>query len=324
MAEAPADAIRIFDRTQVRRQRDRAAARLGAHDFLLREVAERLADRLDDVRRRFPLALDLGCHDGVLGRVLQGRGGIETLVQCDLSPAMAQVAAASAAAGGQPALAADEEFLPFAPASFDLVLSALSLHWVNDLPGALVQLRRCLKPDGLLLAALLGGETLRELRGALLQAELEEEGGASPRVSPMADIRDAGLLLQRAGFALPVADLDSLTVTYPDALALLRDLRGMGEGNAVSERRRGFSRRATLGRAAALYDEQFRQPDGRLPATFQVINLTAWAPHEDQPRPLRPGSARQRLAEALGSRERPAGDKAAPAGPASRRPPRKS
>jgi len=310
MAEVPADTIRVFDRAQVRRQRDRAAAALRAHDFLLREAAERLADRLDDVKRRFPLALDLGCHDGTLARVLRGRGGIETLVQCDLSPAMAQAAAAAAAASGQPALAADEEFLPFAPASFDLVLSVLSLHWVNDLPGALLQLRHCLKPDGLLLVALLGGETLRELRAALLQAELEEQGGASPRVSPFADIRDAGALLQRAGFALPVADLDSLTVTYPDALALLRDLRGMGEGNAVRERPRAFSRGAILTRAAALYDERFRQPDGRLPATFQVITLTAWAPHADQPKPLRPGSARQRLADALDSREQSAGDKA--------------
>ena len=298
----------VFDRAAVRHHRERAAGAFGAHDFLHREVAERLAERLDDVTRRFPRALCLGAHDGAMARALRGRGGIETMVQCDLSPAMA----ATAARAGGPSLAADEEFLPFAAESFDLIVGLLTLHWVNDLPGALIQARRCLKPDGLFLAAMLGGETLRELRDCLAEAEIAEEDGLSPRLSPFADIRDAGALLQRAGFALPVADLDSIAVTYADALALMHDLRGMGESNAVAARRRGFTRRATLLRAAALYRERFRDKDGRLPATFQVVTLTAWAPHDSQQQPLRPGSAVTRLADALGSEEIAAGDKAGP------------
>ena len=300
--------MNVFDRRLLRRRRDRAAARPGDHDFLFREVAERLADRLDDVTRSFPLALDLGCRTGLLAPILGGRGGIGRLVQCDLSPAMARAAAGN----GHPTLAADEEALPFVGGSFDLVMSLLALHWVNDLPGALLQIRESLKPDGLFLGALLGGETLRELRAVLMEAELAEEGGVSPRVSPFADLRDAGGLLQRAGFALPVADLDRITVTYPDALKLMRELGAMGESNAVQARRRGTTRRATLTRAAALYAERFADADGRLPATFEVIYLTAWAPHPDQQKPLKPGSASARLAEALGSEERPAGDKARP------------
>ncbi len=303
--------IEVFDRRAVRRHRDRAAGTLPSHDFLLREVAGRLAERLDDVTRRFPLALDLGCHDGTLGRALAGRGGIETLVQTDLSPAMA----GKARGAGRPAVAADEEALPFAAAAFDAVFSLLSLHWVNDLPGALIQARRALRPDGLFLAALLGGETLKELRTALLEAEIEVEGGAGPRVSPFADVRDLGGLLQRAGFALPVADVDAIEVRYPDAFRLMADLRGMGEANALRDRRKGFSRRATLRRAADLYAARHAGLDGRLPATFQVIYLTAWAPHESQPKALAPGSARSRLAEALGSKERSAGETAEPRRP---------
>ncbi len=284
--------MRIFDRGAVRAHRDRAAAGLDAHAFLIEEVAERLADRLLDVRRTFPTALDLGCHTGQLGRALAGRGGVETLVQCDLSPAMAR------RAGGL-ALAADEERLPFAPASFDLVLSCLSLHWVNDLPGALLQIRRMLKPDGLFLAAMPGGDTLHELRQALLEAELAVEGGAGPRVSPFADVRDAGALLQRAGFALPVADIDTITVRYRQPLRLLADLRGMGETNAVRERRKTVSRRATLLGGLARYQELFADAEGRVPASIEVVMLTGWAPHESQQRPLAPGSGRTSLAEVL-------------------------
>ena len=302
------DAMQIFDRRALRRQRDRAAAGLARHDALFREVAERVADRLDDVKRRFPLALDLGCHDGTLARLLGARGGIETLVQADLSPAMA----AAARAQGHPALAADEEAQPFAAGSFDLVTSVLSLHWVNDLPGALIQIRRALKPDGLFLGALLGGETLRELRAALMQAELDLEGGAGPRVSPFADLRDAGGLLQRAGFALPVVDRDRITLAFPSALELMARLRGMGESNAVLARRRTLSRRGTLLRAAEIYQGRAGPGQAALPATFEVLYLTAWAPHEAQQQPLKPGSARSRLAEALGSEEKPLGDKARP------------
>ena len=299
------DAIAVFDRAAVRAHRDRAAARLDEHDFLLREVAERLADRLDDVRRAFPVALDLGCHSGAFADALAGRGGIERLVQADLSPAMLGRASG-------PRVAADEEMLPFADTSFDLVASVLSLHWVNDLPGALVQMRRALRPDGLFLAAMLGGDTLHELRAAFAEAEVAEEGGLSPRASPFADAAVAGALLQRAGFALPVVDVDTITVTYPDTLALMRELRGMGESNAVVERRKGFSRRATLAAAAAAYEARFADADGRVPATFEIVYLTAWAPHESQQKALRPGSAEVRLAEALGAAEMPAGDKARP------------
>lgn len=300
--------MQVFDRVLVRRHRDRAARGFAAHDFLIREVAGRLAERLEDVTRRFPRALDLGCHGGNLAQAVAGRGGIESLIQCDLSPGLARLASAN----GHATLAADEEALPFADASFDLVLSALSLHWVNDLPGALVQIRRALKPDGLLLAAMLGGDSLHELRVALMQGELAEEGGVSPRVSPFADLRDAGGLLQRAGFALPVADLDRIDVSYPNALALMHDLRGMGETNASRERRGTAARRATLMRACAIYEERFGGADGRVPASFDVIYLTAWAPADSQPRALSPGSAERRLAEALGSVEVSAGDKAQP------------
>ncbi len=298
-----ADGIRVFDRGLLRKRRDRAAAAFAAHDFLVREAGERLADRLDDVTRRFPLALDLGCHGGEMAGILGRRGGIETLVQCDLSPAMA----ARAAANGRPALAADEEWLPFAAASFDLVLSCLSLHWVNDLPGTLVQIRRILKPDGLLLAVMLGGGTLDELRQSLAAAEIAVEGGLSPRVSPFADVRDVGRLLQRAGFALPVVDADAVAVTYGDPLRLMADLRGMGEANAVAERRRGLTRRATLLAAVAEYQRRFAGPDGRLPATFQLLTMTGWAPHPSQPQPLPPGSATLSLAEVLGAVEAPCG-----------------
>ncbi len=301
------DSITIFDRGLLRRRRARAAA-LGGETGLLREVAERLADRLDDVNRSFPLALDLGCRSGTLARSLNGRGGVQTLVQSDLAPEMA----ARAVADGGLALAADEEFLPFGAGSFDLVLSCLSLHWVNDLPGALLQIRHALKPDGLFLAALLGGETLTELRQALLEAELEVEGGASPRVSPFADLRDLGGLLQRAGFALPVADLDSLTLDYESPFALAQDLRVLGETNAVAAQRRGTSRRETLLKAAAIYQTRHGRPDGRIPASFQVLYLTGWAPHASQQQPLAPGSARTRLAAALDSEERPAGEAALP------------
>ena len=289
------DAIDVFDPAAVRRHRARAAPNLGSHDFLVREIAERLAGRLDDVRRDFAVALDLGHH----AALADGRGGIGRVLRCATLP-------------GHGPVAADEELLPFADASFDLAVSLLSLHWVNDLPGALAQLRRALRPDGLLLAAMFGGDTLHELRASWAAAEIAEEGGASPRVAPFVDLRDAGALLQRAGFALPVVDVDAITVTYPDALALMRDLRGMGEANAVHARPRSFTRRATMMAAAAAYERRFAGADGRVPATFEVIYLTGWAPHEAQQKPLRPGSARARLADALGAREIPAGDKARP------------
>jgi NADH dehydrogenase [ubiquinone] 1 alpha subcomplex assembly factor 5 len=291
--------LNLFDRRAARRFRERAARHWGEADFLVTEIAERLADRLDDVKRKFPRALDLGCRDGVLARVLNGRGGIETLVRMD------------SAFSFRPALVAEAEALPFKPESFDLILSVLDLHHVNDLPGALLQLCRALKPDGLLLAAVFAGETLTELRRAWMEAELAEQGGAGSRVSPFADPRDLGALLQRAGFALPVIDSETIEVSYDTAFKLMRDLRAMGETNVTADRARNFTRRNTLIRAVKTYDAA-AGADGRVMARFDIVTLTAWAPHASQQQPLRPGSAKARLADALNTIERPAGDKATP------------
>ncbi len=296
------DDILVFDRRAVRLHRDRAAATMDAHDFLFREVAARLADRLADINRRFALALDLGGHGGILRQTEGLADRIGTLIESDLSPALA-------ARSGGPALAADEEYLPFAEAGLDLVISNLSLHWVNDLPGALVQIRQSLKPDGLFLAAILGGETLHELRHALIEAEMAESGGISPRLSPFAELSNAAGLLQRAGFALPVADTDTITVTYGDAFALMQDVRRMGEASAVRERQKGFARRRMFLAAAERYAALYAGEDGRIPATFQILYLTGWAPAPTQQKPLRPGSATVRLADALDTAENPAGEK---------------
>lgn len=299
------DEMTVFDRRLVRARRNRAAPKFGEFDFLFREVADRLADRLLDITREFPMALELGCHDGGLQRILAGRGQIETLIQCDLSERMV------ARADG-PAIVADEEALPFDAPHFDLVLSNLSLHWVNDLPGALVQANRCLKPDGLFLGAILGGDTLHELRDCLMQAELDLCGGASPRLSPFAQVRDAGALLQRAGFSLPVTDSDVITVTYENAFRLMGDLRGMGETGSALSRSTYFTRRELFLQAAALYQDRHADSEGRIPATFEVIYLHGWSPHDSQQQALRPGSAKTRLADALDTTEKGAGEKAGP------------
>jgi NADH dehydrogenase [ubiquinone] 1 alpha subcomplex assembly factor 5 len=283
----------IFDRRLLRARRERAAPGLAAVDFLIREVAARLAERLGDVRRRFPLALELGCHTGQLAAALGAGSPVGRLIQADLAPAMVRRTPGVA-------LVADEELLPFGHERFDLVLSCLSLHWVNDLPGALAQIARALKPDGLLLAALCGGTTLFELREALLRAELELDGGAGLRVSPFVELRDAGALLQRAGLALPIVDLETIVVTYDHPLKLMRELRLMGEANALVDRQRRPFRRATLVRACAIYRELFADAAGRVPATFQVLMLSGWKPGPDQPRPLRRGSGQVNLARALG------------------------
>ncbi len=259
----------IFDPRTVRRHRDRAVSLgLGA-EFLFERAAVELADRLGEIKRRFPAALDLGCRRGLMARALDRRGDIDRLVSADPSEALARRAR-------RPAVVIDLEALPFAPRSFDLVLSPLLLHWVNDLPGVLLQLRHALKPGGLLLATLFGGETLSALHAALIEAELDSAGGASPRVSPFTDLRDLGGLLQRAEFAEPVVDADRIEVEYADLFALMRDLRAMGEANAQRERRKSATRRDTLTRAAALYRD--RASHGRVIATFQTVNLTAWAP----------------------------------------------
>lgn len=250
-----------------------------------------LVERLGDVRRSFRHALDLGCHTGQLGEALYASGFAGELVQADLAQEMARHADGLR-------VVADEEALPFAGGTFDLVLSAFSLHWANDLPGVLVQLRDALEPDGLFLAALPGTGTLGELRDALMVAEMETQGGAALRVSPFLDVRDAGMLLQRAGFALPVVDLEPVTVTYDHPLKLMAELRGMGESSAVTDRA-GPLARTTLARALELYQERYGDGRGRVPATFNIVVMTAWKPDPRQQTPLRPGSGRVSLARAL-------------------------
>ena len=289
----------IFDRKLLRARQRRARVR-GPETFLLDRVAEEMGERLAVVLRRFERAVDLGTPTDALRRVLAASGKVETLVGA--SPSAIADAVSSQ-------VAADEEALPFADASLDLVVSALALQFVNDLPGTLIQIRRALKPDGLLLAAMIGGDSLSELREAFTEAESEIEGGISPRVSPFADIRDLGALLQRAGFALPVVDSDRLTVRYDNPLALMRELRAMGATNVLTERRRAPLKRATLQKMLEIYARRFADADGRLRATFEIVWLTGWAPHESQQKPLKPGSATQRLADALGAREIPAGEK---------------
>jgi SAM-dependent methyltransferase len=287
----------IFDRALIRARRRRAAA-LGPITFLLDRVADEFADRLGAVMRRFDLAADLGTPSDAVRSALKRLGSVGTIVR-----------SAAALDEEQRTLAADEEALPFRDASLDLVVSGLVLQFVNDLPGVLVQIRRALKPDGLFLAALLGGETLTELRQSFAAAESEMEGGVSPRVAPFADLRELGALLQRAGFALPVTDVDRVTVRYDTVFGLMHDLRRMGATNALLARRRTPLKRATLMRMAEIYAQRFADDNGRLRATFEVVWLSGWAPHPDQQKPLKPGSAKTRLADVLGTREISAGEK---------------
>ncbi len=264
----------LFDRPLLLHRRERAvrgANPAKAPDFLLREAAERLLDRLSDIRRGFPLALDLGAHTGQLAAMLNGRGGVETLVSVEPAPAMAALAAPLA-------VAADEERLPFADGVADLVLSCMSLHWTEDFPAMLAEVFRVLKPGGLFLASLPGEDTLCELRDSLARAELEIDGGVSPRVLPMLTIKDAGSLLQAAGFAEPVVDRDRLTVEYRAPMRLLTDLRAMGETNALTQRRKSPLKRGVLFAALAEYHQRYADARGLTPATFDILTLTAWKP----------------------------------------------
>jgi SAM-dependent methyltransferase len=291
----------IFDR-RLLRVRQRRARSLGLATFLLDRVAEDFAERIGAVRRHFERAVDLGTPNENVRRALAATGKIGSIIAA--TPHAQQLGPSF------PCIAADEEALPFADESLDLVVSALTLQFVNDLPGTLIQIRRALKPNGLFIAALIGGDSLNELREAFAQAESEVEGGLSPRIAPFADVREFGALLQRAGFALPVVDSDRLMVRYQSILALMRDLRRMGATNVLSERRRVPLRRATLDRMAKIYAARFADDDGRLRASFEMIWMTGWAPHQSQQKPLKPGSAARRLADALGTREQPAGEKA--------------
>jgi SAM-dependent methyltransferase len=281
----------IFDRDLLIRRKGRAermALLAPAPDFLLTRVAEDIAWRLGAVKRQFAQAAVIGGNHEPISRWLRAVANVA---------AVAEVAESTG------------ETLLVEEASLDLAVSGLSLQWANDLPGTLIQIRRALKPDGLMIAALMGGRTLFELRETFLLAEAEMEGGASPRVAPFADVRDLGGLLQRAGFALPVTDVDTVDVTYADPLALMLELRAMGAGNVLVARRRVPLRRTTLARAIEIYRERHGTANGRVRATFEIVTLTGWAPHESQQKPLRPGSAKTRLADALGTRELPAGEK---------------
>jgi SAM-dependent methyltransferase len=275
MASNPTAAPRLFDRALLRARIERAR-RGGAATFLLDRVVEDMADRLQAVTREFSNVAEIGSPGELLRKPIANR--FESITRVDFD---------------------ESETLRIEPESLDLALSALALQFVNDLPGALAQIRRALKPDGLLLAAMVGGDTLTELRQSFAAAEAECEGGVSPRVAPFADLRDIGGLLQRAGLALPVTDVDRVVVRYDSAFALMADLRRMGATNILIERRRIPTRRATMLRMAQIYAERFADPDGRIRATFDIIWLSGWAPHDSQPKPLQPGSAKASLEAAV-------------------------
>ncbi len=280
----------IFDIRLAAERLARAWHQPGRADFLLLRAADDLDDRLALILRNFEAILDLATPGGMFGQRARERHAGASLTH----------AATGAFGAARPAVLAYPDFQPFKPASFDLAVSGLSLHLANDLPGALAQARRALRPDGLLMACLPGGRTLFELRTCLAEAESAVTGGISPRVAPFADVRDMGGLLQRAGFALPVADSETLIVRYDSLFALMADLRRMGATNALKDRLRRPTGRAVFLAAAKLYQERFSDPDGRIRATFELVWISGWAPHESQQKPLRPGSAKMRLAEALG------------------------
>jgi NADH dehydrogenase [ubiquinone] 1 alpha subcomplex assembly factor 5 len=270
----------LFNRALYRTRRNRAAKHWADYNFLKTEAAARLADKLDDVVRRFALALDVGCHAGEVAGAIEHK--VDKVVCCDVSAAM------------QSDIVCDEESLPFAPESFDLVTSALALHHVNDLPGTLIQIRRCLKEDGLFLAVLPGANTLKELRASIMAVSAEQNFPLAPRLSPLVEIRDAGALLQRAGFALPVVDSEILTVEYDSVGKLFHDLRGMGEGNVLHAQHKGFTSRTQLAAIAAYYEQHFGE-NGVIPATFEFITLTGWKPHISQQQPAKRGSGQVNL-----------------------------
>jgi len=293
----------LFDRALLRSRRTRVATTDRDTDFLMRHVGEELAMRVETVLRDFPVVVDLGAHRGAVSEALRPLDKVGEIIALDCAEELI-----TGAQGLR--VVADEEMLPLKPQSIDLMVSGLVLQHVNDLPGTLVQISRALRPDGLFLGVIPGGQTLNELRTAFMMAETEIEGGSSPRVAPFADVRSLGGLLQRAGFALPVVDSDILTVTYSDPIALMKELRALGWSNALHERRKTGLKRATLMRACEIYISEFGLDNGRVPATFELITLMGWAPHDSQQQPLKPGAATTRLADALGTQERSAGEKA--------------
>lgn len=294
--------IVVFDKKAIKRNRLRAINNFNEHDFLHRWSKNHLLDRLSDVTRDFSNGLCIGsrCPIGANDHDKIAHASVMDITPSPITPCEPLY------------IIADEEFLPIAPGSLDLVISNLNLHNVNDLPGTLLQIRQALQNDGLFLASILGGETLHELRSAMMQTEMDLYGGVSPRIAPFADKPQMGDLLQRAGFALPVVDSDIVTVTYDNIFKLMKDLRGMAEGNVVTERRKTFDRKEFFMRVAERYQNEFAESDGRIVASFEVIFLLGWAPDASQQKPLPRGSAKHSLAEALGSKEYKTGDKATP------------
>lgn len=274
---------KIFNRNLLRLHRNRIANDFQNHDFLWREMANRLLERLEFINRKFPMALDLGAKNGVIAKELQGRGGIEKLVQAEFSECLIRNASGIK-------IVADEELLAFADNSFDLVISVGSLHWVNDLKGTLIQIRRILKPDGLFLGATFGGKTLHELRASFEKAELEQKGGISPRISPFIEVRDGGILLQNAGFSLCVADSEIITAEYTHPLKLMKELRGMGEANALYAGNKNFTPCSLMMLAVDNYIKDFSNEFQRITASFEMVTLTGWKPHSSQQQPAQKGS----------------------------------
>lgn len=300
--------MHLFDHDVRGVRAHRVKKSLPGADFIFARVADGFADRLADVKRSFPRMAILGAGGGLFAAALKNVAGDVEVVQIDDAQELAGLSAARAP--WAETRVSPEETPDFSPGAFDLIIGGMTLHRANDPVGVLTQMRLALKPDGLALVAAFGGQTLHELRASFAEAETEIEGGMSPRVAPMAEIRDMGGLLQRSGLALPVADVDRFEVLYETPLHLMRDLRAMGEANALSQRRHTFTRRSTILRAAQIYVENYARPDGRVVATFEIVFLTGWAPDETQPKPLRPGSATARLADALGTVETSAGEKA--------------
>ena len=281
----------LFDRARLRKRRARAAQDFAQHDFLLQEAVLRASESFALFARPFPRVVELGAHTGQLAALLRARAGTQQYIQCDLSPEMLQQSAGLR-------VAADEEYLPFAENSVDAVVSVLSLHWVNDLPGTLVQIKRILKPDGLFFAILPGAETLHELRQVFAETETAWFGGTSPRVAPFLEVRDAGGLLQRAGFALPVADTEKIDIGYAHAFALCEELRNTGEVNMLTERSRRYLPQAFFIDLASRYAQQFHDGNG-IAATLELVTMTGWKPSGNQQQPAKRGSGEINLIEAL-------------------------
>ncbi len=295
--------IPIFDRVLLQKRRKRALSQFSDHDFLFTWANDRIAERLNDIKRSFPFALQIGGRSD--SAAFSKNQKIDHLIAMDCNTHMLH-------GFGNRSIVAEEDIFPFANHSLDLILSVLSLHSVNDLPGALIQMRRALKPDGFFVAAMFGGETLRELREVISEAEILTRGGVSPRVFPFADKQQMGSLLQRAGFALPVVDSEIITVTYDHMFKLLYDIRGMGESNIIEARDKAYVGRDFFSSAAKIYHDRYAEENGRITASFEIIFIAGWAPHESQQQPMKPGGADMRLSDALHTNEIDTGDKATP------------